>query len=95
MSNLVNLKAEGQWSFSDTCSTMDALRLAGIECGISVGGLWLLLESPDQGRAAKAIVEQHGGWLCAETMAEGLDMQPRSRAWLEALGAKQDFIRQL
>jgi hypothetical protein len=95
MNNPITLKAEGQWSYADTCAAIDALRDAGIECGISVGGLWMFVEDAAEARQAKAIVERHKGWLCVETMSEGLSMQNYNAQQVEALGAKQDFIRDL
>lgn len=95
MNNLITLKAEGQWSYADTCAAIDALREAGVECGISTGGLWIFVEDAAEAQQAKAVVERHKGWLCAETMSEGLSMQNYTAQQVEALGAKQDFIRDL
>jgi hypothetical protein len=45
----MNTTVEGQWTWDDTCAVMKDLRASGVECGESVGGVWIMfdLESQD------------------------------------------------
>ena len=91
-SAMISLNADGFSSYKSACQAIDALCVAGIESGLTTGGIWLLIDPGTQGTLAKGIVESHGGELCAETLTQGLSMQDYSTAHMDALAARHNVI---
>jgi len=91
-STMISLNADGFSSYSVACQVIDDLRTAGIESGLTTGGIWLLIDTGTQGTLAKGIVESHGGELCAETLTQGLSMQDYSKAQMAGLTARHEVI---
>jgi hypothetical protein len=52
---------EGFRGYSEACVCISALKTAGIDAGITTGGIWVDLAEPTA--EAEAIVKQHGGQL--------------------------------
>jgi hypothetical protein len=75
----MNTTVEGQWTWDDTCAVMKDLRASGVECGESVGGVWIMFDLESQGMAVVSIVKRHKGRFCSETFMERLTMESADR----------------
>lgn len=76
---MISTKIEGGWTYPDAVAVMKQLRAIGVECGETVGGVWLTFDLEQQGPAVVAIVKAAKGRFCTQTMMQALTLEGAER----------------
>ena len=76
---MLSTTIEGPWTYPNAVAVMQQLRSIGVECGESVGGVWLSFDLEQQGPAVVAIVKGAGGQFCRQTMMQALTLEGAER----------------
>lgn len=72
---LLSTQAESNWTYKEACQVIEALKAVGVECGVTVGGIWLSFDLEAQGVSVVRIIKENGGVFCHQTMMQGLSLE--------------------
>ena len=72
---MISTTVEGAWTYPNAVAVMQQLRAIGVECGESVGGVWLSFDLEQHGPSVVAIIKAAKGRFCTQTMMQALTLE--------------------
>lgn len=65
---MINCTISYRGKYADACKCIEDLKDAGIDAGITVGGIWVSIETEDQFLKGQEIAKQHGSELSTDAL---------------------------
>lgn len=90
----ITAQAESNWTYQEALKVLTQLREVGIDCGITVGGIWLTFDLESQGASVVHIIKSNGGVFCHQTMLQGLSLEAAEKINRENIIAKLEKLWQ-